>query len=63
MKIAADYQEYAEECLRWATEAKTEEEHKAFIAMARSWTEAALCMEGVLVPLEPEKPSEPPTSH
>jgi hypothetical protein len=30
-----------EECLRWARNAKTEDERKAFLDMARTWTKAA----------------------
>jgi hypothetical protein len=34
--------EYARECLRWAAEAKTENERVAFFKMARAWTSATL---------------------
>jgi hypothetical protein len=34
--------EYARECLRWAAEAKTEDERVAFFKMARVWTSATL---------------------
>jgi hypothetical protein len=36
----------AEECLRWATGAKTEAERKVFLDMARTWTEAAAMLDG-----------------
>jgi hypothetical protein len=35
----------AEECLRWAREAKTDDRRKAFLDMARTWTEAATQLE------------------
>jgi len=50
MATAQDYRKFAEECLRWATEAETEEFKDAFLQMARDWTLAAMRLEGVLVP-------------
>jgi hypothetical protein len=63
MATVAEYHQYAEECLRWATKAKTEEERKAFLDMARAWTGAALRIEGVLVPIAEDNASSKPTSH
>jgi hypothetical protein len=45
-----EYHEYAEECLRWAAQAKTEDQQKAFLEMAQAWTMAAMRVEGILVP-------------
>ena len=50
MTTAQDYRQFADECLRWADEAETEEFKDAFIQMARDWTLAALRLDGVLVP-------------
>ena len=36
----------AEECLRWASVAETEEERKSFLDIARTWTEAAAKADG-----------------
>jgi hypothetical protein len=36
----------AEECLRWASVAKTEEERKSSLDIARTWTEAASMADG-----------------
>jgi len=36
-----EYRQYAKECLRWAAAAKTEDQRKAFLEMARAWTLAA----------------------
>jgi hypothetical protein len=36
------FHQYAEEAMRWACRAKTEEEKQAYIDLARTWTEAAL---------------------
>jgi hypothetical protein len=41
MTTDEEYQSYARECIRWAGEAKTELERKAFLDMARAWTSAA----------------------
>ena len=35
-----DYQQYAEECLRWADEADNEQHRELFLGMARAWTQA-----------------------
>jgi hypothetical protein len=56
VKTTDEYQQYAEECIRWAAHATSEDERKAFLDMARAWTQAALRIEGVLVPIEQNKP-------
>jgi hypothetical protein len=50
MATAQEYRKFAEECLRWAEEAETEEFKDAFILMARDWTLAAMRLEGVSAP-------------
>ena len=40
MCTADEYRQFAEECLRWACDAKTDEERKTFFDMARAWTQA-----------------------
>jgi len=47
MATAQEYRKFAEECLRWADEADTEEFKDAFIQMARDWTLAAMRLEAV----------------
>ena len=47
---ACDYQQYAEECLRWADEADSEQHRELFLSMARAWTQADLILKGVMVP-------------
>jgi len=42
MATAQEYRKFAEECLRWADEAETEEFKDAFIQMDRDWTLAAM---------------------
>ena len=45
-----DYQQYAEERLRWADEADSEQHRELFLSMARAWTQADLILKGVMVP-------------
>ena len=54
MTTAPEYRKFADECLRWADEAETEEFKNAFLQMARDWTLAALRLEGVLDPPQVE---------
>jgi hypothetical protein len=42
--------QFAEECLRWADQAETEEQRKTYLALARTWTIAALRLQGVMIP-------------
>ena len=62
MATAAEYHQYARECLQWADEAESEAQRKHFLGMARAWTHAALRLEGLLVPLGDETP-EPTFPH
>ncbi len=41
MAPVSDYLEYAQEFIRWASEAKTDSERKAFIDMAKAWMQCA----------------------
>jgi hypothetical protein len=54
MSTVNEYHTYARDCLRWADRARTEEQRKQFLSLARDWTESALGLEGVPVPGEPE---------
>ena len=48
-KSYRDYQQYAEECLRWADKADSEQHRELFLSMARAWTQADLILRGVMV--------------
>jgi hypothetical protein len=50
MTTPDEYRHFAEECLRWARDAETDEERKAFLDMARTWTKAAAQASGEAVP-------------
>ena len=45
MATVSQYEQFAKECLRWAGEATTEEDRKAFLDLARDWTLAAMRLE------------------
>jgi hypothetical protein len=59
MATAAVYHQYAREAVQSASKAKTEIERQHFLSMARTWTEAALRVEGVVVPIEESNPFPP----
>jgi hypothetical protein len=41
MTTPQEYRKYAEECLRWAREAKTDTERQQLIELANEWIQAA----------------------
>ena len=41
MTKADEFREYAEEALRWSSQSSSEEEKKALIDLAVTWTQAA----------------------
>jgi hypothetical protein len=57
MSTPADCRAFAKECFEWADQAKTDDQRRAFLDMARAWTAAALRMEGVLIPDNSGPPS------
>lgn len=42
MTTLSSYRQYAKECIRWATEAKTDNERDTLVEMARAWRRVAL---------------------
>jgi hypothetical protein len=50
VRAANDYRKYAEECLRWACDAGSDEERKAFLDMARTWIQAAAQHDSAFAP-------------
>jgi hypothetical protein len=49
MGTADEYRQFANECLRWATEVETEDDRQSFLDMARDWTLAAMRLDGLLI--------------
>ena len=62
MTTVKEYRHFAEECLSWARDARSEEERKAFLDMARTWTQAAVCEDAARVAGRPE-PSQDASKH
>jgi hypothetical protein len=51
MTTADEYKHFADECMNWAREAKSDADRKAFLDMARAWTIAAAKANGGRVPI------------
>jgi hypothetical protein len=49
MSKAEEFRQYAEEAVRWARKSKTEHEKQAFMDLARTWTEAAVQSDRIVV--------------
>jgi hypothetical protein len=50
-----DYRAMADQCFQWVHEAKTEDERRAYLKLARAWLEAAIGQDD-------PAPDMPPTS-
>ena len=46
MKMAAEYRAMAEECFRWASEAKTQEARAPLLRLAQIWLDTASRLDG-----------------
>jgi hypothetical protein len=58
MATADEYQQFAEECIRWARAAETDADRKSFLDMARAWTQAAARLNGQGAPIHIVRPPE-----
>jgi hypothetical protein len=47
MKTAAEYRAMAEECIKWAGEAYTEEVRESYLQLARIWLNTASRLNGM----------------
>ena len=50
MSTVDEYRKYQRDCLRRANRARTDEQRKQFLSLAREWQQAASGLEGVQVP-------------
>jgi hypothetical protein len=50
MSLAEEYREFAQECVRWATDAHTDEHRQMLLELAKTWTLAALKAEEGVAP-------------
>ena len=55
MKNAAEYRAMAEECFKWAREAKAKEARVSLLQLAQVWLDAASKLDGL--PLTPAGPT------
>jgi hypothetical protein len=62
MKTASEYRALAEECFRWAGEAKTEEVRESYIQLAQVWLNAASSIDGA-PPTRAAPPEMAPKRH
>jgi hypothetical protein len=53
MTTSDEYQRFADECMGWARGAKSDAERKAFLDMARAWTQAAAKKNGIPIDVVP----------
>lgn len=49
MASAAEFREYARECMDWARTARSEKERAIFVEMAQTWLAAATRLDGELL--------------
>jgi hypothetical protein len=63
MTTTTEYREYAQECTRWAAQARSEAMRTAFLDMARQWMEAALRVQGVIPPDVTDRRAQPDARH
>ena len=61
MKTAAEYRALADECFKWAREARTEEVRASYLQLAQVWLDAASKLDGLpptRTGLAPDKPTD-----
>jgi len=47
MKTAAEYRDMADECLKWAREARTDDVRASYLQLAQVWLDAASKLDGL----------------
>jgi hypothetical protein len=62
MKTAAEYRDMADECLKWAREARTDEVRASYRQLAQIWLDAASKLDGLPPTRPPSAPDKPPTT-
>jgi hypothetical protein len=63
MTTPDECRQYADECVRWAARAKTQDERQAFLDMASAWTQAALRFAGGAASDATAMMTSPPAQH
>jgi ribosomal protein L17 len=62
MTSAKEYRQYAEECLTWAKQAKTDSERETLLKMAEDWLRAAAIEHNANAPVSPTRSGGPSPS-
>ena len=60
MKTAAEYRAMAEECFKWAREAKVEEVRMPLLELGQFWLDAASKLDGLPATRLPTTPDDSP---
>jgi hypothetical protein len=55
-----EFREFAQECLRWADETKSEQHRQVLLDMATTWMQAALQLERSLALIDDSTPPRKP---
>jgi len=55
-----EFREFADECLRWADETRSERHRQVLLDMAKTWMQAALQLERSLALIDDSTPSSKP---
>jgi hypothetical protein len=55
-----EFREFAQECLRWADETKSERHRQVLLDMAKTWMQAALQLERSLALIDDSTPPPAP---
>ena len=58
MKTAAEYRAMADECFKWAREARTKEVRKSYLQLAQIWLNTASKIDGLPATRTPPAPDE-----
>ena len=58
MKTAAEYRAMADECYKWAREARTKEVRKSYLQLAQIWLNTASKIDGLPATRTPPAPDE-----
>ena len=53
MSSAKEYRQFADECMAWAKQAKTDYEREIYLKMAQDWLRAAVILDPSTTPIPP----------
>ncbi len=62
MTTPEEYRRYADECMKWAREAKSDKDRETFLELASAWLQAAAIGDGN-PPIARSDPQQPKATH